>query len=101
MFFSILSLSTCRSERTFVITRAKKGLKSDLNDTKLTLICFIRLEALGLTPYPNENVCSNNAIAINVPAGVDNNEVRKIVKEKRKVFMIASEIVRASCLSYA
>lgn len=39
-------------------------------------------EALGLTPYAKEEHRSNTVIALNVPAGLDNAEVIRVMKER-------------------
>ncbi len=62
------------------------------------------LETLKLKPFPNEKVRSNTVIAVNVPAGVDDDELRKIMKEKHGVVVAGGQeklkklIVRIGCM---
>jgi len=62
------------------------------------------LEALKLKPFPNERVLSNTVIAVNMPAGVDNTELRKIMKEQYKVWVsggqgkLKKSIIRVGCM---
>ena len=62
------------------------------------------VEALKLTPYPNEKARSNTVIAINAPAGVNNADVRKIMEERYKVLIaggmgkLRASIFRIGCM---
>ncbi|MDH5438296.1 MAG: alanine--glyoxylate aminotransferase family protein [Candidatus Bathyarchaeota archaeon] len=62
------------------------------------------VEALKLKPFPNEKVRSNTVIAVNMPAGVNNTELRKIMREQHKVSVAGGQsklkesIIRIGCL---
>lgn len=62
------------------------------------------LEALKLKPYPDKDVCSNTVIAVNVPANVEDAEVRDVMKERYNVMIgggmgkLKSSIFRIGCM---
>jgi len=62
------------------------------------------VEALKLKPFPNEEVRSNTVIAVNMPDGVDNTELRKIMKEQHEVLVgggqgeLKKSIIRIGCM---
>ena len=61
-------------------------------------------EAIGLKPYPAENVRSNTVITVKVPSGVDISQVREIMKERYNVVItgglgkIRQLILRIGCM---
>lgn len=65
---------------------------------------YSAIKALRLMPFPNEKLRSNTIIAIDVPAGVDNTEVRKIMKEKYWVIVagghgkLKQSLLRIGCM---
>jgi len=65
---------------------------------------YAGLEALGLKPYPAENVRSNTVIAVNLPSGVDGAKVREVMRERYKVVIsgglgkIRQLILRIGCM---
>ncbi|MCK4952164.1 alanine--glyoxylate aminotransferase family protein [Candidatus Bathyarchaeota archaeon] len=65
---------------------------------------YSAIKALRLMPFPKEKFRSNTIIAIDVPAGVDNTEVRKIMKEKYWVIVagghekLKQSLLRIGCM---
>jgi len=65
---------------------------------------YAAFEALGLKPFPPQNVRSNTVIAITVPSGIDPNKVREIMKERYKVVItgglgkVRQMIFRIGCM---
>jgi len=61
-------------------------------------------EAIGLKPYPAENVRSNTVITVKVPSGVDVSQLREIMKERYNVVItgglgkIRQLILRIGCM---
>ena len=61
-------------------------------------------EAIGLKPYPTENVRSNTVITVKVPSGVDVSQVRETMKERYNVVItgglgkIRQLILRIGCM---
>jgi len=83
----------------------EEGLEKRFKRHSTCAKAFYRaLEALKLKPLPNEEVRSNTVIAVNVPAGVDDDELRKIMKEKHKVVVARGQgklnklIIRIGCM---
>ena len=62
------------------------------------------VEALRLTPFPDKKFRSNTVIAVNVPSGVDGDEVRKVMRERYKVVIsggtgkLKGSIFRIGCM---
>ena len=62
------------------------------------------VEALGLTPFPDEKFRSNTVIAVNAPSGVDGDEVRKVMRERYRVVIsggvgkLKGSIFRVGCM---
>jgi len=65
---------------------------------------YTALDALNLTPFPNEKFRSNTVIAINVPANVDNAKVIESMREKYGVVIaggmgtLKKSILRIGCM---
>jgi aspartate aminotransferase-like enzyme len=61
-------------------------------------------EAIGLKPYPAENVRSNTVVTVKLPSGVDVSKVREIMKERYNVIItgglgkIRELILRIGCM---
>ena len=83
----------------------EEGLEKRFKRHSICAEAFYRaVEALKLKPFPNEKVRSNTVIAVNMPAGVDNTELRKIMKEQHKVSVAGGQsklkklIIRIGCM---
>jgi aspartate aminotransferase-like enzyme len=65
---------------------------------------YAACQAIGLKPYPVEDVRSNTVIAVNVPSGVDGGKLREIMRERYKVVIaggmgkIKQSILRIGCM---
>jgi len=83
----------------------EEGLEKRLKRHATCARAFYRaLEALKLKPFSNEKVRSNTVIAVNMPAGVDNTELRKIMREQHGVAVsggqgkLKNAIMRIGCM---
>jgi len=83
----------------------EEGLEKRIKRHAICAQAFYRaLDALNLTPFPNEKFRSNTVIAINVPANVDNAKVIEIMREKYGVVIaggmgaLKKSILRIGCM---
>lgn len=83
----------------------EEGLEKRFKRHSTCARAFYRaVEALKLKPFPNEKVRSNTVIAVNMPAEVDNTELRKIMREQYKVSVAGGQgklkklIIRIGCM---
>lgn len=83
----------------------EEGLEKRIKRHSTCAKAFYRaVEALKLKPLPNEKVRSNTVIAVNMPAGLDNTELRKIMREQHKVSVsggqgkLKNSIIRIGCM---
>jgi aspartate aminotransferase-like enzyme len=65
---------------------------------------YAGFEAIGLKPYPAENVRSNTVVTVKLPSGVDVTKVREIMKERYNVIItgglgkLRDLILRIGCM---
>ncbi|NIR87768.1 alanine--glyoxylate aminotransferase family protein, partial [Candidatus Bathyarchaeota archaeon] len=83
----------------------EEGLEKRFKRHSTCARAFYRaVETLKLKPFPNEEVRSNTVIAVNMPAGVENTELRKIMKEQHKISVAGGQsklkksIIRIGCM---
>jgi aspartate aminotransferase-like enzyme len=83
----------------------EEGLENRFKRHKVCSEAFYgAIDALGLKPFPDEKVRSPTVIAFNNPEGMDNAEVRKIMREKYGVMIaggagkLRDKIFRIGCM---
>lgn len=83
----------------------EEGLEKRFKRHSTCARAFYRaVEALKLKPFANEKVRSNTVIAVNMPAEVDNTELRKIMREQHGVSVAGGQsklkklIIRIGCM---